>query len=189
MSGLKSKLNAVAAQAAAQVKSEQEGVQEYRTNALREYPRLVAELLAMCHRSLDGTDNLKIVEKQVEQTLTMTLGALGWSSERGNYDDTRKEVLGKVTVPEWTIYFLGKHMSFVAAGLGHLFGAYGAIEVSTDHRNPFPKGQIFISSPRDRTDVWHLVVESGHVGQQDLPLTEELLSEIFDSYFAAKLEP
>ena len=185
MADLKSKLNALAADQAEQVQKKQEESKAYRAKLLHEYPRLVTEMLVRSRRLLDGIDNLTISEQLVTQQLTIKVGAFGWTVDRGTYDDTRIEVLGDVSVPEWTISFLGRQMKFQAAGTD-AFLVHGVIDVMTNYNNPFPRGRIAMLSHRNRPDAeWFLAILDQGNGRPVM-LTDELLSKIFELYFSSK---
>ena len=181
-SNLKDKLNARAAEAAAREEESQEAGRRYRETVLREYPRLINDLLNSAHETLDGVYQLQIVEATVNQELVYTK-SFGWNVRTGSH---KTDIgIGSVTVPEWGISFFDKQLLFRGAGINY-FGVHGKVDVQANYQNPFVNGGIFMSSDSSNPEEWFLVIASGQRGSQLLRLTNELLAERLETYLLQK---
>ncbi len=176
---LKDRLNAKAQQANAKAAEQEVAAARYQETVLREYPRLLNSLLSRTHNILDGVTGLTFAEQRVPQALTHSVGT--WSTDPRQHN-LREVTVGTVNVPQWTISFLQRQISFRGAGIGFM-GVHGKVDVITNAANPFPKDGIFMSAKHNSPDSWILVLADESPRRPSVvELTDDVLSEILEKY-------
>lgn len=131
--------------------------EKYCKTAIKEYPRLCAELQ-------------KMTEKVAKQIPGATVSTLSKKLTLTAHENNALRNIGVVDVAEWKVTTKKGSVVFIPDGLS--IGVTGRIRVETKNKNPFFKDCIFTAATEDDAD-WCLVTLDSST--TSTPLTEASL--------------